>query len=131
MVESINNNNEWDGQNRRILRMESESTTWERHGQSILAALILAGIMYIAGQSINANTQIEIINVKLNVMTEQLKETGKDRYTATKALNDFAVRDSHATRTDLAVSKLNDLYIALEQRVDKVERQVELKHGDG
>lgn len=126
-----NNNNEWDGQDGRILRMESELTTWERHGQSILAALILAGIMYIAGQSISANTQIEIINVKLNVMADQLKESGKDRYTATKALNDFAVRDSHAARTDLAVSKISDLYITLEKRVDKVERQVELKHGDG
>lgn len=123
-----NNNNKWDGEDRSHRMFEPESTTWERHGQSILAALILGGIMYIAGQTINANTQIEIINVKLSVMTDQLKESSKDRYTALDAKQDFQVRDAQALRTDTTAKSLETKIDSMERRLDRVENRFEQEH---
>ena len=98
-----------------------DAPAWERHGQSVLTALILAGIMYIASQTINATTQIEIINVKLEVMTIALKDAAKDRYTALDAKNDLSLRDARIERymTDIKVLEKN--YTEVIRRLDKLE----------
>lgn len=107
--------------NTRTRYQELDTTTWERHGQTILAGLILGGIVYIASQTIDANTQIQVINVRIETLTETLKNTTHNIYSENNAINDFAIRDKQIALNTEEIKEIADSAILLERRVDKLE----------
>jgi len=95
-------------------RHEDKATTWERHGQSIMASLVLAGIISV---SINQNTTsnaITEINGKFELL--EYKISSLQTQIASAQLGNFSRVEANAE-----MARFNDKYNELDKRVSTLE----------
>ena len=105
------------------MEQERDIPLWEKHGQTILTALILAGIFWVFRgvdeQSKNylvITGKLETMTVKFDSLEKTVKNAGVNRYTSIDAENEERVRDAqHAA--------INARFDRNEKRIDLLERQ--------
>jgi len=96
--------------------MEEKISAWEKHGQSLVAALILTGIFYIASQTVEAAKNIEVLNVKVESLNKSLEIAASDRYTSRDAKADLLSRDQR-------IDHLKQRLEAHELRLTRIENK--------
>ncbi len=102
----------YDGDER---REQPTAKPWERHLQSILTALVLAGILWLANTANENSRNIAILTVQVANMTEQIKEFKTSMHKAS---------DDRFTGADGA---------RLERRVERLEEELNnhFREGNG
>jgi outer membrane murein-binding lipoprotein Lpp len=106
------NNDEHGNTNKRQHKMNpnTDISVWERHGQSILAGLILGGVIYIATQSVEATKNIEVLNVKVEALSKTLDIAASERYKAGDARRDFELRDERINANTKEIEHLKQYH---------------------
>lgn len=118
-------------------RQEDPVTAWERHGQTITAAVVLLVLSWV-GVNVNDNaknsavmaSQITDLKIKVSELERSLSDTMSDRYRGRDADRDFSVvnkeldrvRTEHSTLLHTQAS-FTPRFKALEDRVSELERK--------
>ena len=94
---------------------------WEKHGQTILTALILAGVLWVLRgvdeQSKNylvLTGKLETMTVKFTNLENTVKIASSNRYTSTDAISEAKLRDQQH-------QAIYDRFSRNEKRIDKLE----------
>lgn len=90
-----------------------KESAWERHGQTILASLVLCGIVWMANAvqglreaQIATNGELKISNAKIEALSNSVHANDADRYTSRQALSDLALRDERIERNAARIEAL-------------------------
>ncbi len=116
-------------------RSEPKSTAWERHGQSILAGLILFGIIAVFAFVKDTPAEMEKINGKINVLSETVSNL--KRKVENYNLNSFTRAEANSLRFRIQQleTRMNNDEIRVQQIQGEQQKRgprinnLEKKHG--
>lgn len=92
-----------------VEKAEQNAPTWERHIQSILTALVLAGVLWLANTANENAKQIGIMAVQMVSLNEKI--------------SDLKIQMNGSVSADRG--------LLIESRIDRLEEQVSRHNADG
>ena len=115
---------------------KEKASTMERHGQSIIAAIMLALLVWV-GKTVSTQTvdyavllsKVSSIEARFDRMEAQLSSSMGDRYKSTDARADFAERDIRIKANSEAIQKFGAEQASRGPRIRQLEEQIKILQG--